>query len=210
MVNGLLAELDDYNCWTIAEAAGHPGPHRMQHLLSRARCDEQQIPGTAADWAAGHLAGGQDEDGGDAVLIVDETADAKSSADCAGAARQYSGTLGGIAMCQVEVTLTYASPAGHAMIGRSLYLPADWAAGERNAASWPEYPTRSCSPPSRSWRAACSSTPTTWASARASSPAMRYTAALTCAGASGNAAPATCWRSARTTWWPCPQAAASP
>jgi SRSO17 transposase len=130
MVNGLLAELDDYNCWTIAEAAGHPGPHRMQHLLSRARCDEQQILDTAADWAAGHLAGGQDEDGGDAVLIVDETADAKSSADCAGAARQYSGTLGGIAMCQVEVTLTYASPAGHAMIGRSLYLPADWAADE--------------------------------------------------------------------------------
>jgi SRSO17 transposase len=61
---------------------------------------------------------------------VDETADAKSSADCAGAARQYSDTLGGIAMCQVEVTLTYASPARHAMIGRSLYLPADWAADE--------------------------------------------------------------------------------
>ena len=129
MVNGLLAELDDHNCWTIAEAAGHPGPHRMQHLLSRARCDEQQMLDTAADWAAGHLAGGQDEDG-DAVLIVDETADAKSSADCAGAARQYSGTLGGIAMCQVEVTLTYASPAGHALIGRALYLPADWAADE--------------------------------------------------------------------------------
>ena len=64
------------------------------------------------------------------MLIVDETADEKSSADCAGAARQYSGTLGGIAMCQVAVTLTYASPAGHALIGRALYLPADWAADE--------------------------------------------------------------------------------
>jgi SRSO17 transposase len=129
MVNGLLMELDDYNCWTIAEAAGHPGPHRMQHLLSRARCDDQQILDTTADWAARHLAGDQD-DSSDAVLIVDETADAKSSADCAGAARQYSGTLGGIAMCQVEVTLTYAAPAGHALIGRALYLPADWAADE--------------------------------------------------------------------------------
>ena len=37
MVNGLLRELDDHNCWTMAEAAGHPGPYRMQHLLSRAR-----------------------------------------------------------------------------------------------------------------------------------------------------------------------------
>jgi len=131
MVNGLLAELEDYNCWTIAEAAGHPGPHRMQHLLSRARCDDQQILDTTADWAARHLAGDQD-DGSDAVLIVDETADAKSSADCAGAARQYSGTLGGIALCQVAVTLTCATPAGHALAGRALYLPAGWAAdGER-------------------------------------------------------------------------------
>ena len=128
MVHGLLAELEDRNCWTLAEAAGHPGPHRMQHLLSRARCDEQQVLDCAADWAAGHLAAGQDED--DVVLIVDETADAKSSADCAGAARQYSGTLGGIAMCQVAVTLTLSAPAGHALIGRALYLPADWAADE--------------------------------------------------------------------------------
>jgi len=74
------------------------------------------------------------------VLIVDETADAKSSADCAGAARQYSGTLGGIALCQVAVTLTCATPAGHALIGRALYLPADWAADEerRELAGVPE------------------------------------------------------------------------
>ena len=122
MVHGLLAELDDHNCWTLAEAAGHPSPCRMQHLLSRARLDEQPMLDAAADWAVGHLAGDQDEN--DVVLIVDETAGAKSSAGCAGAARQYSGTLGGIAMCQVAVTLTCAAPAGHALIGRALYLPA--------------------------------------------------------------------------------------
>ncbi len=126
MVNGFLMELEDHNCWTIAEAAGHPGPHRMQHLLSRARCDDGQMLDTAAAWAAGHLAG----DSGDAVLIVDETADAKSSADCAGASRQYSGTIGDIAMCQVMVTLTFSAPDGHALIGRALYLPDDWAADE--------------------------------------------------------------------------------
>jgi DDE superfamily endonuclease len=64
------------------------------------------------------------------VLIVDETADEKSSADCAGASRQYSGTVGGTALCQVTVTLTLASPDGHALIGRSLYLPEDWAVDE--------------------------------------------------------------------------------
>jgi len=128
MVNGLLCELEDYNCWTLAEAAGHDSPYRMQHLLSRARVDERQLLDAAADWAAAHLTAGQDE--GDVVLIVDETADEKSPADCAGAARQYSGTVGGIAMCQVAVTLTCASPAGHALIGRALCLPADWAADE--------------------------------------------------------------------------------
>jgi SRSO17 transposase len=128
MVNGFLAELDDHNCWTMAEAAGHPGPHRMQHLLSRARVDDQGILDAAADWAAERLTAGRDES--DVVLIVDETGDAKTGTDCAGAARQYSGTLGSIALCQVAVTLTCAAPAGHALIGRALYLPADWAADE--------------------------------------------------------------------------------
>jgi SRSO17 transposase len=92
MVHAMLTELDDHNCWTMAEAAGHPGPHRMQHLLSRARVDDQKLPQAAAGWAAGHLCAGQDPD--DVVLIVDETADEKSSADAVGAARQYSATVG--------------------------------------------------------------------------------------------------------------------
>ena len=36
----------------------------------------------------------------------------------------------GVALCQVAVTLTCAAPAGHALIDRALYLPADWAADE--------------------------------------------------------------------------------
>jgi hypothetical protein len=52
MVNGLLSELEDHNCWTLAEAAGHASPYRMQHLLSRARVDERQLLDAAADWAA--------------------------------------------------------------------------------------------------------------------------------------------------------------
>ena len=128
MVHGLLSELEDRNCWTLAEAAGHACPYRMQHLLSRARCDERRMLDTAAGWAVGRLSAGQD--GADAVLIVDETAGEKSSDSCAGASHQYSGTVGGTAMCQVAVTLTWAAPAGHALIGRALYLPEGWAADE--------------------------------------------------------------------------------
>jgi SRSO17 transposase len=130
MVLAQLMELEDHNCWTMAEAAGHARPYKMQHLLSRARFDESLALDAAADWAVSHLCAGQDT--GDVVLIVDETADEKSSEDCAGAAFQYSGAVGGTALCQVAVTLAVAAPAGHALIGRALYLPAGWAAdGER-------------------------------------------------------------------------------
>jgi SRSO17 transposase len=57
-----------------------------------------------------------------------------------GAARQYSGTVGDIAPCQVAVTLTYAAGRGHALIGRALYLPEGCAADEehRELAGVPE------------------------------------------------------------------------
>jgi hypothetical protein len=126
MAAGLLMELEDYNCRSIAEAVGHRGPHRLQHLLSRAVWDDQQVLDTAAAWAIAQL------DGGDAVLVVDETADEKSSADAVGAARQYSGAAGGIALCEVAVTLTFATSRGHTLIGRALYLPEACAADEEH------------------------------------------------------------------------------
>jgi SRSO17 transposase len=134
MAAGLLMELEDYNCWSIAEAVGHRGPHRLQHLLSRAVWDDQQVLDAAAAWAVAQL------DDGDAVLVVDETADEKSSADAVGAARQYSGTVGGIALCQVAVTLTFAASRGHTLIGRALYLPEACAADDehRELAGVPE------------------------------------------------------------------------
>ena len=44
----------------------------------------------------------------------------------AGVQRQYSGTAGRVENCQVAVFLSYASPAGHALIDRELYLPRSW------------------------------------------------------------------------------------
>ena len=107
MVHGLLMELDDHNCWTIAEAVGHRGPHRLQHLLSRAVWDDQQVLDIAAAWAVSHL------DDGDAVLIVDETADEKSSGRLRSARpASTAARVGGVALCQVAVTLTLPPAAG--------------------------------------------------------------------------------------------------
>jgi SRSO17 transposase len=43
-----------------------------------------------------------------------------------------SGTVGGVALCQVAVTLTFATSRGHALIGRALYLPEGCAADEEH------------------------------------------------------------------------------
>ncbi|MFF3518697.1 IS701 family transposase, partial [Streptomyces sp. NPDC002573] len=68
--------------------------------------------------------------GQDVVLVADETGDAKSSSDCVGAGRQYSGVLKGVGMCQVAVHLAAVTASGRVVIDRVLYLPEDWAADE--------------------------------------------------------------------------------
>src|SRR5262249_50825161 len=62
------------------------------------------------------------------VLVVDETGDLKKGDCTAGVQRQYTGTAGRVENSQVAVFLTYATPAGHALIDRELYLPKSWTA----------------------------------------------------------------------------------
>lgn len=61
----------------------------MQHFLSRGAWDHDAARDRFAAWASGELADGE------AVLVIDETGDEKTSPDRVGAAHQYSGTLGG-------------------------------------------------------------------------------------------------------------------
>jgi SRSO17 transposase len=133
---GLLLELETRNCWTLAEGLGHPGPHRLQHLLSRARFDHDQARREIARLTFDHLTAAGEE----VVLVVDETGDAKSSTDCVGAGRQYSGALGGVGLCQVAVHLAAVTDTTRVIIDRALYLPADWAADDerREAAGVPD------------------------------------------------------------------------
>ncbi|MET7356462.1 IS701 family transposase [Streptomyces mirabilis] len=134
MITGLLTEVDTRNCWTLAEVLGHPGPHRLQHLLSRARFDHDRAREEIARLVVRELAGQ------DVVLVADETGDAKSSTDCVGAGRQYSGAIKGVGLCQVAVHLAAVTESVRVVIDRALYLPRDWAADEerREAVGVPE------------------------------------------------------------------------
>jgi SRSO17 transposase len=125
-VIGLLARLPRTNCWTIAEHAGDASPHGMQHLLGRAVWDAEAVGEDVRAYVVEHLAA-DDAGDDDAVLVVDETGDLKKGNATVGVQRQYTGTAGRIENAQVAVWLTYATPAGHGLIDRALYLPRCWA-----------------------------------------------------------------------------------
>src|SRR5687767_14186084 len=65
---------------------------------------------------------------GDAVLIFDDTGFLKQGRASVGVARQYTGTIGKVANCQVTVNCHYAERTIAWPIATQLYLPEDWCA----------------------------------------------------------------------------------
>jgi SRSO17 transposase len=117
---GLLSATETKNCWTMAELSGHGTPDKLQHLLSRAKWNADDIRDDLRHYVTAAFAEL------DAVLVVDETGDVKKGVKTVGVQRQYSGTAGRVENCQVAVYMTYTSTKGHALIDRALYLPKSW------------------------------------------------------------------------------------
>jgi SRSO17 transposase len=121
-VSGLVAGLERKNGWTLAERAGEGSPDGMQRLLRWADWDIDGVRDDVREYAVERLG----DPGG--VLILDDTGFLKKGVRSAGVQRQYSGTAGRVENCQIGTFLAYASPRGHALIDRELYLPESWTA----------------------------------------------------------------------------------
>jgi SRSO17 transposase len=119
-LDGLLGPERRKTGWTRAEAAGDPGPWRQQAILGRGRWQADALRDIVRDHALEALADA------DAVLVIDETGFLKQGRSSCGVARQYTGSAGKIANCQIGVFAAYASRHGHALIDRALYLPRAW------------------------------------------------------------------------------------
>ncbi|NOJ79215.1 IS701 family transposase [Myxococcus xanthus] len=132
-VRALLGRAQRKNAWGLSEDAGHGAPYAFQHLLLRAKWDADSVRDGVLEYARRSLG-----DGG--VLAVDETGFLKKGDKSVGVARQYTGTAGKIENAQVGVFLSYATPRGHALVDRELYLPAAWTqdAARRDAGGIPE------------------------------------------------------------------------
>jgi SRSO17 transposase len=132
-LTGLLTDLPRKNCDTIAAAVAGTSTERLQHLLTDATWDPQ-----ALDQQRVQTMVAQSPPQG--LLVLDDTGLPKQGRSSVGVARQYSGTLGKVANCQVVVSAHYVAdePTSHAPIhwplAAQLYLPEAWATdGARRA-----------------------------------------------------------------------------
>lgn len=119
-LRGLLSSVERKNTWQLAEVVGATTPYGFQHLLGRADWDADAVRDELQRYVAEYVG---DPDG---IVVIDETGFLKKGRMSAGVARQYSGTAGRIENAQIGVFLTYASPTGHTLLDRALYLPKDW------------------------------------------------------------------------------------
>jgi SRSO17 transposase len=125
-LTGLLTDLPRKNCDTIAAAVAGTSTERLQHLLTDATWDPQ-----ALDQQRVRALVAQSPPQG--LLVLDDTGLPKQGRGSVGVARQYSGTLGKVANCQVVVSAHYVAdePTSRAPIHwpmtAQLYLPEAWA-----------------------------------------------------------------------------------
>ena len=114
---GLLSDSRRKSMSAMLERVHDPGTYQaFQHFISHAAWDHARI------WRQLRTAI-PDREG---VLILDATSFPKQGTHSVGVARQYCGTLGKVANCQVAVTAALWNGARAWMLGAALYLPAAW------------------------------------------------------------------------------------
>jgi SRSO17 transposase len=114
---GLLSDSRRKSMSAMWERVHDPGTYQaFQHFISHAPWDHAQI------WRQLRAAI-PDREG---VLILDATSFPKQGKQSVGVARQYCGTLGKVANCQVAVTAALWTGARAWMLGAALYLPQEW------------------------------------------------------------------------------------
>jgi SRSO17 transposase len=125
-LTGLLTDLERKNCDTIAAAVAGTSTECLQYLLTDAAWDPQ-----ALDQQRVTALVAQSPPHG--LLLLDDTGLPKQGRSSVGVARQYSGTLGKVANCQVVVSAHYvadeptSSAPVHWPVTAQLYLPEAWA-----------------------------------------------------------------------------------
>jgi len=103
----------------------------MHHFVANAPWDDQAVLAAARDWALTQL----ERHAPIGAWVVDDTGIPKKGKHSVGVARQYCGTLGKTANCQVAVSVSLANKTMSVPAAWRLYLPEEWVTDpERRAA----------------------------------------------------------------------------
>jgi SRSO17 transposase len=120
-MTGLLTELPNKNCDTIAHAVPGTSEQRLQEFLTNMQWDDEDLNRQRVQKMIAEATLG------DGVLVLDDTGFPKQGKASVGVARQYSGTLGKVGNCQLAVTCCYSDPQASWPVAVRLYLPQAWA-----------------------------------------------------------------------------------
>src|SRR6266498_3220138 len=121
-LSGLLTDHPHKNCDTLATIIPGTSEQHLQGLLTTMQWDADALN---RQRVAQILELPTD---GDAVLIFDDTGFLKQGRSSVDVARQYTGTIGKVANCQVAVNCHYAERTIAWPLANRLYLPEDWCA----------------------------------------------------------------------------------
>ena len=119
-LRGLIADVERKNGWQLAERVGYDHPRGIQRVLDRYAWDAAAVRTALGQYVVAEMGDSQ------GVLVVDETGFPKQGTHSVGVARQYCGTLGKIANCQIGVLLGYATAHGHVGLDCALFVPEEW------------------------------------------------------------------------------------
>lgn len=125
---GILSEGERKSAEPIAaracadpERMGHTH-HKILHFLARSTWCDRTVRREAARYVVEALAAREAV----TTWIVDDTGFLKQGTHSVGVQRQYTGSAGKIANCQLGVSLVIATPTEHVPIDFELYLPESW------------------------------------------------------------------------------------
>ncbi len=128
---GLLTEHPNKNCQTMAEIVPGTSSQSLQGLLTEMVWDEMVLNEQRVRIMA------ELPTEGDGALVFDDTGFAKQGKHSVGVERQYSGTLGKVANCQVTVNCHYAERTLAWPVNTRLYLPTSWTEAQVTETSVP-------------------------------------------------------------------------
>src|ERR1700761_1700820 len=125
---GLLSESERKSMEPIAaRATGNPehagaGHQRIHHFISNTSWNDHEVRLAAARYAIAAM----EERESVMAWIIDDTGFLKQGKHSAGVQRQYTGSAGKTANCQVAVSLSVTTPTQHLPIDFALFLPESW------------------------------------------------------------------------------------